>query len=690
MVDQPLYFQLDVNVLEDLHSGAGTGTEDVDALVLRDRFGKPVIRASHLKGLLREAGDELVAIGRMTQTDLDALLGHDVFGRAKSASRVEKGAEPRRAALRLRSLRVAEGGKCETLVWGSSARELDSRRPADDTLRYVEHVAAGTQFRGEGFLDDPSLKDVFERLLGRIDRIGSSRNRGAGLVQASWSWIQRKKCEEPTHSYGTCLRLIVRNLEPLCLPTTGHPGNVISSHSFIRGQSLRGSLMAWAITRKERREIEKLRATMARVSVGDALPLPMGVEVAAEVLPLPLSIMTEKPRGGSERAPWWLQGASRVMFDALAAQRGQTKERARRPGSHEYLCRRAENGSWLRFRPEMNVTLRNQTPKSDTQSEAILFSVEELAEDTLFQADVLFDNTDLAETFVNTFNELLSGGDWFTLGRGGQPMRVQSIHWPQKAKAVALDSDREWTLTLTSDLVLRGPMLGFLNDLDVRTLCELVGISPNADWIVADRFVETETVHGFNGVSGIHRSPAIAIRRGSSWKIRGEGSGELARSISEMRALGERTQEGFGRFLLGVHPLGEILKVERAESTPQENRQEFLLGLAKKLSVTCEERMRKEHVGPSLSQLQWLRGRALAATDQSDTGATLNELLEEIKSAPASRPQGGKVWRSFPVDELKSELNCLPDLREKGLLISYLVKWLVPEVKKRRKHRNDH
>ena len=223
----PLFIQLSAEVLEDLHTGSGTGGGDIDALVQRDRHGRPVIRASHLKGLLREAGEELIALGTLTATDLNGLLGAGGSGHG---------------ALRLTSLRLPEGAAGKTLIWGSTKRVEKGRAPQLDTLRFIEHLAAGTRFEAQLRLVDARLQPLLERLLNRIDRIGGARNRGGGLVRLDWQ-VQPPETLTATplpEGEGLVLRLVLRNLEPLCLPATGYPGNLIKSHSFIRGQTLRG------------------------------------------------------------------------------------------------------------------------------------------------------------------------------------------------------------------------------------------------------------------------------------------------------------------------------------------------------------------------------------------------------------------------------------------------------------------
>ena len=716
----PVFYKLQVKAVEDLHTGAGTGSGDIDALVLRDRRGEPVIRASHLKGLLREAGDELVKLEKIKSQEIDALLGHDVFDRRPSENAV-----PRRGALRMTSLRVPMDKAAKVLVWGSSARELvadsrgrqiGSRRPMDDTLRYVEHVAAGTEFYAELRLGDPALSTLLEQLLRRIDRIGSDRNRGAGLVRVGWRPPQRTATatktweQNPPKGEGevarltragviprelggdaasiiateykggaaalpTKLRLVLRNLEPLCLPATGHPGNLIRSHSFIRGQTLRGALMAWAIARGKTLDV-------ATVSVGNALPLPKGLDLATAVMPIPLSILTEKPGGASNKTdlPWWASKTEQRMSDYLGAARDTQQERPKRPGPHEYLCRSDGENTWLRYAPEMNVRLRNQTPKRNSGVDANLFSLEEIAEDTVFQADLFFE-PGAADKFIDVFEPLLAGEDWLAIGRAGQPVQVEAAHWSMGETEVQFEND--WTLTLTSDLVLRDEFLRFRSNLDIDSLCELVGVTKNSDWKIADdKFVESDAIHGFNAVSGLHRAPVVAIRRGSCWRITGSESAGLAKALWQKRFLGERTREGCGRIEIDVQPIKQdkLQRPQRVAAAAKSRLQEELLSRAKRLANGYD----KDN-GPSPSQLQWLRANALAVT----TDDALERLITKIKNAPKDRPQGGKPWDkdNFPTDQLAAELERLDNIKEKQQLISHLVQWLAPEAKLQRRKR---
>jgi hypothetical protein len=130
--------RLIAELVEDMHHGTGIGGGGVDALVARDRDGRPVIWASYVEGVLRDAARRL--------------RGRDVaesfFGR--------RGGQGQRAVFT--SLYTTEDPTCR--VWRSTARAaFDNRAPKDDTLRAVEFVPRGTRFEGvvELPMDDLAL-----------------------------------------------------------------------------------------------------------------------------------------------------------------------------------------------------------------------------------------------------------------------------------------------------------------------------------------------------------------------------------------------------------------------------------------------------------------------------------------------------------------------------------------------------
>ena len=519
---------------------------------------------------------------------------------------------------------------------------------------------------------------MLERLLKRIDRIGGGRNRSPGLVKLKTKGKPRQR--ETRSADGVCLRLLLRNLEPLCLPATGSPLNLIQSHSFIRGQAVRGALVHWALQNGKQADL----GVFAKLSVGDALPLPEAATPAGRVIPMPLSILTSKPAGCAADAaagrPWWAAPSPAPdIHDSLAGKKDH-EEKPKRPGAHEFLYYDEARQEWLRYQPRMRVRLRNATPRRGQTTDALLFSLEEIAEDTLFQTELRFDTAADAATFQKVFQTVLDGEDWLLAGRGGIPLEVASLATGPVPSAIVPDPiPDDWTFTLTSDLIVRGKDLGFLDDLDCQAICKLAGIAYERKWTVVEHVAETECLHGFNAVSGLQRAPALAIRRGSCWRIRVQGSAALARALAALPALGERTVEGYGRFLIGIQPIQRLARPAGSSRAPEANRHESLRTQAREL----EPKIPKP--GPSLSQLQWLRSRALAARNEPD----LQDLLKEIRTAPTRRPQGGKSWEDFPVDPLAKALEKLDALEHKKHLISYLVQRRVPSAKAQRATRGN-
>ncbi|MBI5331190.1 MAG: hypothetical protein HZB71_11325 [Betaproteobacteria bacterium] len=652
-------YKLSVRLLEDLHTGSGTGAGDIDALLMRDRRGRPIIRSSHLKGILLATAEEY----------LQLVEAHVVVDLKKDIKELLGDEGGKRGRLQMTSLRWS-GGSGATIVWTSSARTPGSRTPKNDTMRMVEHVAAGNTFSCEMRLTaDARLNDLLKKLVARTDRLGGGRNRGGGLVQIE---LGEASSDEPTepHGQGKRLRLRLRNLDPLCLPDTAHPGNLIASHSFIRGQALRGALMAWALGHGN----ANVRKALQAASVGDAIPLPEGwteeTLTQIDVLPIPLSILTPKPEGGRDDLPWWALGGARPQpFDDIVpgSQPCNLSDKPKRPGAREYLAQNRSDGLWHRYSPAMAVHMRHQTPDRSSSgspganSEPNLFSVEELAEDTDFLAEIRFENAPNAARFAELFQPVLGAGEWLPIGRGGRPVQIVQATLMEPRKAGP--SGDAWTLTLVSDLLLRGDDLGFLTDLSIPHLCDQAKIPLQQGWNIQGH-VETVALHGFNAASGLRRVGAIALRRGSCWRISGEGCRVLAAALAEKDALGERTHEGLGRFVIDAQPMTQIGAPQAKTAPPQVNTMEALLGKAQKLARLPGAS------NPSLSQLQSLRNDALACRNEADM-ENLFGLYER-----AGKKLGGKAWFEFPLDKLKKAISQLNALEEKRLLISYMVQWI--------------
>ncbi len=59
MTNSWVRYKLTAELLSDTHPGSGSGGDGVDSLIARDRYGRPVIWASHVEGVLRDAARRL-------------------------------------------------------------------------------------------------------------------------------------------------------------------------------------------------------------------------------------------------------------------------------------------------------------------------------------------------------------------------------------------------------------------------------------------------------------------------------------------------------------------------------------------------------------------------------------------------------------------------------------------------------
>ncbi|MFN3884835.1 MAG: RAMP superfamily CRISPR-associated protein, partial [Rhodocyclaceae bacterium] len=543
---------LSIELLEDLHIGTGTGWGDIDALLVRDRHGRPVLPASHIKGLLREAANEWCrsAPSAHSRQAIDRL-----FGRPGSE----------RGRLQLTSAYLAADATVQPLVWGSTAID-DQGKAEERSLRFVEYIPAGSRFVMQASLpmDDEQDETLLETLIARCRRLGGGRNRGHGLVR--WH-LEATAAGDPLSVQGVPvfpgrLRLLLRNLDPICMARTGHPGNLIASESFIRGRSLRGAFVAACLAIGQAEAAQALLADT--LSWGDALPLPdldlSATDLAtAEALPIPLSIGTPKATAPSADIPCWVyrqEGdflGSRGEIDQIALEpNDRPQEKLKRPASGEFLFQSHPAAPWRRYRPRILERLHTAVPSEENAHEQALFSAEELAERTLFLADLIVSTPQQGKTLTDMLHAL--DGAWLRIGRGGHPLSIEAAAWlPLAAHGRA--AGPEFTLLLESELIARDPLGNFRSQLDANTLAELVGLPADGIEITVEAaFSEGSDLFGFNAVTGLPRLAQRAIKAGSVVRVAGADAPRLRQALAARLTLGECPEEGFGRFRLDFLP----------------------------------------------------------------------------------------------------------------------------------------
>jgi hypothetical protein len=640
-------FALEAELLSDTHVGSGSGGGGIDALLARDRDDRPVIWASHVEGVLRDAA-------RRCRGDAEAAK---FFGSA--------GGQRQRALFT--SLYANERGASH--IWRSAARHaFDNRAPKDDTLRVVEYIPRGTKFFGEVELPEEQV-GTLKRLVLEVDTLGSGRANGAGRVKLS---LSNKAVDErqlyienpPQQHQAKCrLVLLLQSRDPLCITATATPDNLIPSQSFVPGRALLGAFAAWLIAEDQQQTASLL--TSGNVSVSDALPLPYmpaSLEHVA-VFPAPLALQSKKPKGLAGDVPWWAQTAEPI--ERLNA--WDSGEKLKRPEDDLFVFRETENGDWTTFRPLRRVRLRNGRPYAK-DAEPSLFAIEQIAEKTYFFAELEGSMQDM-KTMAENLASILTGKRWLCVGRSGAPMEVVKLTW-QRIPVTTGPSERAF-LTLTSDLLIRDEFLRWRTELDENSLCQVLDV-PDIQIVKTGQyglreFQDSAMVHGFNGTSRLWRMPAAAIRRGSIFEISGNGIAMLAERVRDRRWLGERTHEGFGRFRIDTTLPGVSANTfDRGEWRPTDHSQELISRETQKWfeqHKSLAETRRGNERKPSLAQWRKL------VSDLDRNSA--NALTSRLNPTTA----GGKSWLHSDAKAMLAKLGSVREA-DRNLYARFFVRWL--------------
>lgn len=632
---------LTAELLSDAHPGSGSGGGGIDALVARDRHGRPVIWASHVEGVLRDAA-------RRLRGDKAA---EAFFGRAG-------GDYQRKDHQRAVFTSLYTNDDPDSHVWRSTARAaFDNRAPKDDTLRVVEYVPRGTKLAGEVELPDSELP-VLQRLVLEVDALGGGRATGAGRVKLALSDVSA-----PARKVGAAtgrLLLLLKNRDPLCITATATPDNLIPSLSFVPGRALLGSVAAWLIAEGDRDTASLL--TSGRIAVSDALPLPQEPTKldSVEVMPAPLSLQSDKPMGSASAVPWWAQAkAATRRLDAWS-----TQEKLKRPEDDLFVYRAAPSEAWTTFRPALRVRLRNGRP-DPKQADASLFAIEQVVEETHFLAELRGSLEDMKQV-AGKLAAILEGLRWLRVGRAGAPMEVVQLAWSGDTPAVK--TQEKTLLTLTSDLLVRDEHLRWRTALDEATLRALLGDGVQLGKSLQDSVM----VHGFNGTSRLWRMPAAAIKRGSVFEVSGAGVAKLAQRAASGRWLGERTNEGFGRFRIDAVLPGVTGEPRtNSEFAPCVDAHEE--GIAKDTKEWFEQRKALAKGGgerkPSLSQ--WFD---LVADLERGAANALDGRLTPTTA-------GAKSWKHRDAKEIVEKLKALQPV-QRAPHARLFVRWLRAEMRK--------
>jgi CRISPR-associated protein Csx10 len=188
-----------------------------------------------------------------------------------------------------------------------------------------------------------------------------------------------------------------------------------------------------------------------------------------------------------------------------------------------------------------------------------VYRYDALAAGQTFQAAIICDN-DADEPILRsliggqvTLGGSRSGGYGraelsYLPGGAARPRRVEDEEEPPEGKLI---------VTLHSDVLLRDEKGQFAVDPDL--LCQVLSRHLQVDLVLEDVFLKTEVIGGFNRTWGLPLPQALAVRMGSVlvFKAPDTYDSTLLEKL-EIRGIGERRAEGFGRIAFNQQRVEEL------------------------------------------------------------------------------------------------------------------------------------
>jgi len=173
-----------VELKSDSQIGSGLGGEFVNSYVTRDSEGNPVIRASHIKGVLLQAlKDIFTGLGWDTLV-IGETLGSPGWRPGAVAVDRQSSGTGHESQFKFSDAVLEPAGPNSpsvTRLISRTAIDPQSGTASPRSLRTQEAVAVGCRFRGRVVGDSSASADVLLRLgLASIRAVGGGRNRGSG------------------------------------------------------------------------------------------------------------------------------------------------------------------------------------------------------------------------------------------------------------------------------------------------------------------------------------------------------------------------------------------------------------------------------------------------------------------------------------------------------------------------------
>ncbi|HOV91199.1 MAG TPA: RAMP superfamily CRISPR-associated protein [Syntrophorhabdaceae bacterium] len=189
-----------------------------------------------------------------------------------------------------------------------------------------------------------------------------------------------------------------------------------------------------------------------------------------------------------------------------------------------------------------------------TTKKGIIFNYESINEGQTFKGALFSIDESLLKKLVDTFENPLE----VTIGRSRSAQYGRAkVEFKDPVKFEPdVDHDDELSLTFTSPAIILNEY-GFPS-VDINTLQNVLGTGVE----IIKAFIRSEPYEGYNSVWRLKKPSDMCISAGSCLLIKAEGEALTRLRELELKGIGQRTNEGFGRFVLGMQREETLSKIE--------------------------------------------------------------------------------------------------------------------------------
>lgn len=555
-----------LSVKSDWHISASFGSRQIqaDSVIERDARNSPFIRAASIKGLFREALQDMENF-----TALNPKPPHDLLG----VDGIEGKWHFSDATLETDARSVVTMGVRVDPRW----------RRAEDGKFFTRELGSGNSaftftIEGSAMQEEIEWLVVLARY---IRRFGNRRRRGAGLCEIELTDVsgapsdytqeailndfktrqeggkpQNVQSDEATketpvdESNAKRYRLYLRTETPVVISATQEAGNNYTGEIFIPGRTVRGAIGALAY----RRNTEPTSNFDHIFMLGGAsFSMLYPIENTALIDTVPNGIFRDKEHG--------------TLISQISG--SDTKGHNKYRGYYHLGLLDAQEESYIPLQTKMHVSIDNRTKRSLTGE---LYSYEAIPTGTHYVGEITLSDVEW-HTFAETTGIRLNKAFDIFIGKGRrrgygrckaiiQPVEDETtppVWCPVKLSERLQLSGKDWLLMVfASDTILLDDWGRAVNFEDKKSgQAALKALLQLGSITIQHTNIQPKLIEGFDLRSGLPMWRDLGIAKGSVIAFEMANSNESIEDVFanlEQQGIGLRRSEGFGRVIFN-HPL---------------------------------------------------------------------------------------------------------------------------------------